>query len=221
VAEQQRPGQSPWPGEDEWPYDENQPGHEAWRDEGGWPDDGDRPDDYVTGLPWPAAPAGRPAEPRPGIGPGTRLRRVLGPLALAVLAAAAGAGLALAFTGSSGSPASAGSPSRSPRYLAPGNSAAPAAPGQRGGVPPGGGAATLFLVGTVTAVSATSITIEGAGPAVTATVTPSTRVSGRVASISGIRVGDQVSALITRNGGRTTATAIAYPPQPPGGAGVP
>jgi hypothetical protein len=136
---------------------------------------------------------------------------------VAVLAAAAGAGIVLAFTGSSGGAPSAASPSRSPRYLAPGSSAGPGSPGQGGGVLPDGGAATLFLVGTVTAVSATSITIEGTGPA----VTPSTRVSGRVASISGIRVGDQVSALITRNGGRTTATAIAYPPQPPGGAGVP
>jgi hypothetical protein len=188
-------------------------GENQWPDETPWPDDEDGPDDYVTGVPWPAAPVPPPAEP----GPGTRLRRVLGPLAVAVLAAAAGVGIVLAFTGSSGGAPSAASPSS----LAPGSSASPAAPGQRGGVLPGGGAATLFLVGTVTAVSATSITIEGAGPAVTATVTPSTRVSGRVASISGIRVGDQVSALITRNGGRTTATAIAYPPQPPGGAGVP
>jgi hypothetical protein len=196
-------------------------GENQWPDETPWPDDEDGPDDYVTGVPWPATPVPPPAEPGPGIGPGTRLRRVLGPLAVAVLAAAAGAGIVLAFTGSSGGAPSAASPSRSPRYLAPGSSAGPGSPGQGGGVLPGGGAATLFLVGTVTAVSATSITIEGTGPAVTATVTPSTRVSGRVASISGIRVGDQVSALITRNGGRTTATAIAYPPQPPGGAGVP
>jgi hypothetical protein len=79
----------------------------------------------------------------------------------------------------------------------------------------------MFLVGTVTAVSSTSITIAGAGPAVTAAVTPSTRVSGRVASISGIRAGDHVSALISRNGGQATATAIAYPPGLPGAAGVP
>jgi hypothetical protein len=207
VAEQEQPRSNQWPDEDEWPDDE------------------DRPDDYVTGVPWPAVPAGRPAEPGPVIGPDTRLRRVLGPLAVAVLAAAAGAGIVLAFTGSSGGAPSAASPSRSPRSLAPGSSAGQGSPGhgspgQGGGVLPGSGAATLFLVGTVTAVSATSITISGAGPTVTATVTPSTRVSGRVTSISGIKVGDQVSALITRNGSRTTATAIAYPPQPPGGAGV-
>jgi hypothetical protein len=197
-------------------------GENQWPDETPWPDDEDGPDDYVTGVPWPAAPVPPPAEPGPGIGPGTRLRRVLGPLAVAALAAAAGAGIVLAVTGSSGGAPSAASPSRSPRYLAPGSSASPGGPGQGGGVlPGGGGAATLFLVGTVTAVSATSITIEGAGPAVTAAVTPSTRVSGRVASISGIKAGDQVSALITRNGSRATATAIAYPPQQPGGAGVP
>jgi len=145
---------------------------------------------------------------------------VLGPLAVAVLAAAAGAGIVLAVTGSSGGAPSAASPSRSPRYLAPGSSAGPGGPGRGSGMLPGGGAATLFLVGTVTAVSATSITIAGAGPTVTAAVTPSTRVSGRVSSISGIKAGDQVSALITRNGSRATATAIAYPPQRPGGAGV-
>ena len=172
----------------------------------------------MTGLPWPAAQIPEPAGPGPVIGPGTRLRRVLGPLAVAVLAAAAGAGLVLAFTRSSGGPQAAGSPSGSPRYLAPGESAGP---GQGGGALPGSGATTVFLVGMVTAVSATSITIAGAGPTVTATVTRSTRVSGRVASISGIRVGEQVSALITRNGGRATATAIAYLPGPPGGAGAP
>ena len=193
--------------------DENQ-----WPDEDEWPDDEDQPDDYVTGVPWPAAPVPRPAGPAPGIGPGTRLRRVLGPLAVAVLAAALGAGLVLAFTGSSGGPSAAGSPGRSPRSLAPGGAAGP---GQRGGVLPGGGAATLFLIGTVTAVSSTSITIAGAGPTVTVAVTPSTRVSGRVTSISGIKVGDQVSALITQNGGRATAIAIGCPPQPAGGAGVP
>jgi hypothetical protein len=179
----------------------------------------------VTGVPWPPVPTGPPSEPGPVTGPGTRLRRALGPLAVAVLAAAAGAGIVLAFTGSSGGAPSAASPSRSPRYQAPGSSAGQGSPGQgspgQGSVLPGSGAATLFLVGRVTAVSATSITIAGAGPTVTATVTPSTRVSGRVASISGIKVGDQVSALITRNGSRTTAIAIAYPPQPPGGAEVP
>lgn len=198
--------------------EQEQPGDTQWPDDDEWPDDEDQPDDYVTGLPWPAAPVPEPAGPGPVIGPGTRLRRVLGPLAVAVLAAAAGAGLVLAFTGSSGGPAAAGSPGRSPRSLAPGSQVSP---GQRGGVLPGGGAATLFLVGTVTAVSSTSITIAGAGPAVTAAVTSSTRVSGRVASISGIKVGDHVSALISQNGGRATATAIAYPPGPGGGAGVP
>jgi hypothetical protein len=200
VAEQQQPGDNQRPDEDEWLDDE------------------DQPDDYVTSLSWPAAPVPEPARPGPVIGPGTRLRRVLGPLAVAVLAAAAGAGLVLAFTGSSGGPSAAGSPSRSPRSLVPGGAASP---GQRVGVLPGGGSATLFLVGTVTAVSSTSITIAGAGPAVTAAVTPSTRVSDRVDGISGIRVGDHVSALISQNGGRATATAIAYPPEPAGGAGVP
>lgn len=214
-------GDNQWPDEDEWPDDEDQPVGTQRPDEDEWADDEDEPDDYVTGPPWPVAPAPRLAEPGRGIGPGTRLRRLLGPLAVAVLAVGTGAGLTLAFTGSSSGSPSAGSPGGSPRHLAPGSTAGPAGPGQGSGALPGSGAATLFLAGTVTAVSATSITIAGAGPTVTATVTPSTRVSGRVASIRGIKVGDQVSALITRNGSRATATAIAYPPQPPGGAGVP
>lgn len=201
MAEQEQPGDNQWPDEDEWPDD--------------------RPGDYVTGFPWPAAQVPEPAEPGPVIGPGTRLRRVLGPLAVAVLAAAAGAGLVLAFTGSSGGPSAAASSSKPPRSLTPGGQAGPASPRQGSGVLPGGGTSTLFLVGTVTAVSSTSITIAGAGPTVTAAVTPSTRVSGRVASISGIRAGDHVSALISQNGGRATVTAIAYPPEQLGGAGVP
>jgi hypothetical protein len=203
-----------------WPDRGSRTGYGDWPDDEDWPGD-DQPDDYVTGLPWPAAQLPRPAEPGPGIGPGSRLRQVLGPLVVAVLAAAAGAGLALAFTGSSGSPSAAGS-SSSPGYVSPGGSANPGGSGQNtGGAPPGGGVATLFLVGRVTAVSATSITIAGAGPTVTAAVTPSTRISGRVSSIREIRVGDQVSAVITQSGGRNMASAIAYPPQQSGGAGVP
>jgi hypothetical protein len=42
-----------------------------------------------------------------------------------------------------------------------------------------------------------------------------------VHSISGIKVGDQVSAQLTSSGGRTTATAIQYPAQQAGPGLIP
>lgn len=90
-----------------------------------------------------------------------------------------------------------------------------------GGGPGGGQASQMLVMGTVTAVSATSITIGGNGPSVTAAVTGSTRVTGRVGSIGGIKVGDQVSAQLTQSGGRVVATAIQYPAQQGGGGRMP
>jgi Domain of unknown function (DUF5666) len=78
------------------------------------------------------------------------------------------------------------------------------------------------MLGTVTAVSPDSITIGGNGLSVTATVTSSTRISGRVDSIGQIKVGDQVSAQMTQSGSTVTAVAIEYPAEQyapgPGGA---
>ena len=85
-------------------------------------------------------------------------------------------------------------------------------PGQAGG---SGVVTQMFLTGQVTAVSPTSITLAGNGPSITAAVTSQTKITGRVNSIAGIHVGDQVSAQILQSGGKTTATAIQYPPQQP------
>jgi hypothetical protein len=79
----------------------------------------------------------------------------------------------------------------------------------------------MFVIGTVTAVSGTSITIGGQGHAITATVTRATRVTGKAAGLGGIKVGDQVSAQLTRDGGRVTAVAIADPAQAPAGGSLP
>ena len=88
---------------------------------------------------------------------------------------------------------------------------------------PGGGrpGASMFVIGTVTAVSATSITIGGQGHTITATVTSATRVTGKAAGLSGIKAGDQVSAQLTRGGGRVTAVTIADPAQAPAGGSLP
>lgn len=128
---------------------------------------------------------------------------------VAVLAAGAGAGLTIALTGPSGTPAVATSAPTAPRAGVPG--------GASGQVPGGGQASQVFLIGTVTSVSAASITIGGNGPSVTAAVTGSTRVTGRVSSIGGIKVGDHVSAQLTQSGGRVTATAIQDPARQGGG----
>ena len=96
----------------------------------------------------------------------------------------------------------------------------PVAPGGGTGAGPGQ-AGSLFLIGTVTAVSRTSITIGGPGHTITAAVTGATRVTGKVSAVTGIKVGDRVSAQITRGGTGNVAVAIADPAQPPSGGGLP
>jgi Domain of unknown function (DUF5666) len=63
--------------------------------------------------------------------------------------------------------------------------------------------------GTVTAVSATSITLSGGqGHTFTAAITGSTRFSG-VSGAAGIKAGDRVTATITGYGtGHLTASSI-------------
>lgn len=98
-------------------------------------------------------------------------------------------------------------------------SAAPA-PGASGGATraagaPGAGSGNLpmNLGGKVLAVSGTSITIglSNGQSGITAAVTRSTKVTGKVTSISSIRVGDDVSAQVTRTGNDLTVTAIQDP----------
>lgn len=178
-----------------------------WPDD--WPDGGDDP-------PWrrAAIPA---AYGRDG-GPGRSGLRPLALTIVAVVALGAGAGVALAITkGLDHSPSPAAAPSTQPSAVAPGGSSG-------GGTIPGGGGAVgeMFVAGPVTAVSSTSITIGGPNHTVTAAITSSTRITGKVTSIGGIKVGDQVSAQITEsNGGQPTVAAIQDPAQAPSGGSVP
>jgi hypothetical protein len=134
------------------------------------------------------------------------------------VALAVGAGVAAVFArGVSSPPTAAPAPSSSAPFGAPGG-------GSGNGPPPGGGGAVgqLFIGGKVTAVSSTSITIGTGGHAVTAAVTSSTRVTGKVTSIGSVKVGDLVSAQITESGGHATATAIQDPAHlPSSGGGLP
>jgi len=195
-----------WP-DDLWPGDDDPPG-------GGHPGGG------APGGP--RAAATRPPGWREEGPPARRLRPVL-LLVIALLAAAAGAGIVLGVEGLSGSPGVTAAPAGQPSSLTP---VAPGGNGQPGGggALPGtgsGGTGTLFVIGQVTAVSGTSITVGGPGHTVTAAVTRSTRVTGKVSGISGIKVGDHVSAQIVQNGGAARATAIQDPAQPPAGGTQP
>jgi hypothetical protein len=118
--------------------------------------------------------------------------------AVAVVAAAAGVAVGLFLV--RGTPASA-------------VSAAGRATPSASAVAPGGSAGTLrvVLTGQVLAVSHTSITIGGAGPAVTAAVTGATTISGSVRGIDGVKPGDEVSAQLTGTVGKLVATAIQDP----------
>jgi hypothetical protein len=224
------------PGGDGWPDDQADGPDRGWPDDQAdepdpdWPDDDaederdpDWPDDLPDGgddPPWrrAAPPAGYGRDGGPG-------RSGLRPLAItivAVVALAAGAGVALAITkGLDHSPSPSAVPSTQPSAVAPGGSGGGAIPG--GGTAPGGGAVgEMFVAGPVTAVSSTSITIGGPNHTVTAAITSSTRITGKVTSIGGIKVGDQVSAQITEsNGGQPTVTAIQDPAQAPSGGGLP
>ena len=204
------------PGSDEWPDDL-------------WPDDDNS---GVSGDPWaqsipPGGPGGMPGA-GPGGMPGRPASRRFSPATLvviAVVAVVAGAGIALGFQ-VFGSPASSAPPSQSSNLapLQPGAGGQPGSGGQagpNGGFPGGaGGVAHAFLIGKVVKVSSTSITIGGPGRSITASVTSSTRVTGKVSAISGIKVGDQVSAQITEGNGSPTVAAIQYPAQMPTG-GIP
>jgi len=70
-----------------------------------------------------------------------------------------------------------------------------------------GGALQVMVGGRVTAVSATSITIGGRGPSVTAKITKATRFMGTTHSVTGVKVGDQVSAVLSGTSAGSLAAA--------------
>lgn len=162
--------------------------------------------------PWPD---GEPAASVVADG-GAPRRRVLGgnslwvTVAVAVAAAATGVAIALIFvswpTGAAGN-ADSGSG------------------GSSGGLPTqsplsgsGNGTLEVQLVGTVTAVSGTSITIGGNGQPVTATITEATKFAGQVRSAAGIKVGDEVYAVVTGTTSKLTAASIQDPVSGPAGS---
>jgi hypothetical protein len=139
---------------------------------------------------------------------------------MAVVGAAIGVGIVLVVH-ALGSASPAGTPAaRRPSYQVPARSGIGALPG--GGTGPGGsGGMEMMLVGKVLAVSSGSITIGGPGHSVTAVVTSSTKVTGNVSSIAGIKVGAEVSAQLTQRNGKTVAAAVQDPAAAPAGGPPP
>jgi len=224
------PAGGDWP-DDLWPADDDVAGQQG--------DPGAGTGSGAAGTP--PFPPGWPAGgPRAG---GPRARRLRPTVLAAVIVAGVAAGAAVtaaavntfsAGAGPGSQPAPAGLGQRGGESLGPAGavpgSAVPGGGVPGGGVPgggpaaggPGGGpAASMFVIGAVTAVNRTSITIGGPGHTVTAAVTGATRVTGKVAGVGGIKVGDQVSAQLTQAAGRVTAVTIADPAQAPGGGSVP
>jgi hypothetical protein len=194
-------------------------------------DDEDEPE---PGRAWPAPgyPPGAPGDPPGGWhrGGGSGARRGWLLALTAVVAAAAGFGVvAVAFPGATGRPPAAGATPSSSAAAAGGSGAAPSSGAgngtrlaPRGGGPqslPPGATERLEIGGQVTAVSAASITLDGGGQPITATVTRATTITGKVTSIAGIRVGDFVSASITGANGKLTADSIQDPASLPTGSG--
>ena len=170
-------------------------------------DDDDRPD-----LPWPAVP---PPYPEP---PGrSRTSKIILLTLTAAVAAAAGFLVVTAIRDVSATPATANAtPSATPSSPAQGGLPTSGSGNGSGGALPipstgPGQVPHLEIGGRVSAVSPTSITLGAQGQSVTAAVTKSTTITGKVHAISGIKAGDLVSAQIVSTDGKLTATAIQDP----------
>jgi hypothetical protein len=136
----------------------------------------------------------------------------------AVVAVAAIVALVLVLTlGNSSTSAAASSPGVNPApsqgYASGGTGSSSGALGQLPPLGGNGGGLTYMLNGTVSAISGTSITLAGSGPSVTAAINGSTKVTGKVTSVSGIKVGDQVVAQVS---GQSSSSLVATAIQDPG-----
>jgi len=210
------------------PDEPTRPDHDPWPVPG-WPagtatDSEDDDDDDWPDEDWPGDEAGPPCPPPPPArrqgGPRRRRPLLLAVIGLAALVAGAGVTLAVSSELSPAAPAAAGH-TQTPTVTGPGSGQLPGGAVPGGAVPGGGGTAQMFIAGRVQAISATSITLGAPGRAVTAAITSATRVSGRVSSVSQIKVGDNASAQIMVRNGKPTVTAIQYPAQLPSGGGGP
>jgi hypothetical protein len=203
--------QEPWPGrpehEDEYPdflwpdddgdQDEDQP-RDAGRDEGPGRVGAEMPADHLVPFQWAVPPP--PTYPQDASARGRRI------VTLAITAAVAiglGAGAVLVYRH-----AQAGS---TPAATASQGAGAPQ-PGQSGGPAGQGTVQEMEIQATVTAVGSDTITIGG-GPvqAVRAEVTSATRFTGSVRSLSGVKVGNDVTAVIVIENGVAKVMTLQDP----------
>jgi hypothetical protein len=166
-----------------------QPDKGQWyRDE--WPD-------AAPQAPHPWRPAALPGQDEAN-GRGTRVRPLtVGLIGVLAAVVAAVAVLILVYRPSSSAPSAA----------AGGN---PPAAGQP--VQGGGGGGHLFLGGTVSKISSTSITISGQAHVITAAITSSTEFTGTAKNAGAIKQGDSVTVVVSGYGSaHPVANSISDP----------
>ena len=139
-------------------------------------------------------------------------------IALAVAVVAAAAGVTAGFFLIRGAPVTSATAGARPSASAPASSGSgadlpvqPGLPGNAGGN--GNGQVQMLLTGRVLAVSATSVTIGGTGPSVTAAVTSATKITGSAHAIGGVKVGDEVAAQITGTPSHLVTITLQDPAQ--------
>jgi hypothetical protein len=201
--------QDPWPGkpdDDEypdflWPDDDEQ--DEDRPQDAGQPE---RPGRVGTGMPgehlvpiqWAVPPA--PAYPHDA---GGRARRIVTLAMTAVVAIGLGAGAVLVYRHAQAGSTPTAAASQSTGAPQPGRSGGPAGPGA---------VEEMQIEATVTAVGSDTITIGGGlTQAVRAEVTSATRFTGAVRSLSGVKVGNDVAALIVIENGVARVATLQDP----------
>jgi hypothetical protein len=212
--------------EDDWPEDSLDDG---WpNDDDDWLDDESPEDEWLDGKPF-AMPGGPPG---PGYWRGWGHGGVPGFstwMAVAVAVVAGVVGVAVGFFLTRGAPvasATGGVSGSMPAVSAPASVPAPGPASTGGGAGPqdlpglpgsasgnGNGQLRILLTGRVLAVSATSVTIGGAGPSVTAAVTSTTKLTGHVHGLGGVKVGDEIAAQLTGTPSHLVITTLQDPAQ--------
>lgn len=173
-----------------------------WSGDDDWPQRGPAP---WSPHPPPPPPGGRDGRSGSGIQPVTAA--VIGVLVLVAAVAVA----LIVVAGHSSAPASSAAQGNAPAAGAP-------AQGGSGPVQGGGGGAggNLFLGGTVTKISSTSITITAQQHVITAAITGSTQFTGSARNASGVKTGDSVMVTISGYGtSNPVCNSISDPAQAP------
>ena len=151
-----------------------------------WPDG---PDDGYPGFRW-------PADPSEHADASLRRHRTVSLVVTAVLALGLGAGTVIIYRDLT----TATTPTAAVHASTPAQGSSGAGPFTQ-----------LMLIGEVTAVGRGTVTISVPGQSLRAAVTRSTRFTGSVRALSGVRVGDMVAAQITAANGVAKIVSLQDP----------